>query len=293
MAQICCEKLFMSYDNNLVLRDVSFNVEKGDYLCILGENGSGKTTLIKGILGLLPKKHGTIIFDEGVKPREIGYLPQQTTVQKNFPATVLEVVLSGCLNSRGLRPFYSKREKNKALEQLDGLGIFHLKNQPYKTLSGGQRQRVLLARALCATERVLVLDEPVAGLDPRAAWEFYAIVKKLNEEKKVTIIMVSHDIKEAVVNANKILQLGESVEFFGSSQEYLNSEEGRRFLSKVREDGKNQVDWNNRMAEKNQADWNSWMAGKNQADWNSWMAEKNQADISNQENSCNGEGRFL
>jgi NADH:ubiquinone oxidoreductase subunit F (NADH-binding)/ABC-type transport system involved in cytochrome c biogenesis ATPase subunit/ferredoxin len=140
MAQICCEKLFMSYDNNLVLRDVSFNVEKGDYLCILGENGSGKTTLIKGILGLLPKKHGTIIFDEGVKPREIGYLPQQTTVQKNFPATVLEVVLSGCLNSRGLRPFYSKREKNKALEQLDGLGIFHLKNQPYKTLSGGQRQ---------------------------------------------------------------------------------------------------------------------------------------------------------
>lgn len=269
MAQIRCENLFMSYDNNMVLSDISFAVEKGDYLCILGENGSGKTTLIKGILGLLPKKQGAIIFDEGVNSSEIGYLPQQTKVQKNFPATVLEVVLSGCLNSRGAKPFYSLREKKKVHSQLDVLGISHLKRQPYKTLSGGQQQRVLLARALCATEKVLVLDEPVAGLDPRAASEFYEIVKKLNEEEEVTVIMVSHDVKEAVEKANKILQLGDAVEFFGSSQEYLNSEEGKRFLRKVSKDSKNQAD------SKNRVDRDSRVASCNQAGSNSKGNNKN------------------
>lgn len=230
MPQIYCQNLSMSYDKTLALRKVNFNVEKGDYLCILGENGSGKTTLMKGILGLLPIKEGSVRFGDGVRPTEIGYLPQQTMVQRDFPASVLEVVLSGCLNSRGLRPFYSLKDKRKVAEHLEQLAIGDLKKQSYKALSGGQQQRVLLARALCATEKMLILDEPAAGLDPMATTELYDIIKKLNKEKEVTIIMVSHDVDEAVQNSNKILQLGTTVEFFGSTRDYVGSKEGSKFL---------------------------------------------------------------
>ncbi len=219
----------MSYEKKLVLEDVSFDVEQGDYLCIVGENGSGKTTLMKGILGLMPLKSGTISFGDGVRGNQIGYLPQQTVVQRDFPASVFEVVLSGCLNRMGMKPFYSGQEKRRALQNLTLLGIESLKNKSYRALSGGQQQRVLLARALCATEKIVLLDEPATGLDPIVTGELYQIIRDLNQTG-VTIVMISHDVKSAAANANKILHIGSSIEFFGFRDEYLKSTPGRRFL---------------------------------------------------------------
>lgn len=230
MSQISAQKVSMSYEKKLVLEEVSFEVEQGDYLCIVGENGSGKTTLMKGILGLMPIKSGSIQFGEGIKVNHIGYLPQQTVVQRDFPASVFEVVLSGCLNRIGMKPFYSAQEKRRALENLKILGIENLRYKSYKALSAGQQQRVLLARALCATEKIVLLDEPATGLDPIVTGELYQIVRDLNQTG-VTIIMISHDVKAAVEYANKILHIGSSTEFFGPTEEYLKSEAGRRFLN--------------------------------------------------------------
>jgi zinc transport system ATP-binding protein len=220
----------MSYEKRPVLEEVSFEVEQGDYLCIVGENGSGKTTLMKGILGLMPIKNGSIRFGDGIRADHIGYLPQQTVVQRDFPASVFEVVLSGCLNRLGMKPFYSPSEKRRALGNLKILGIENLIYKSYKALSAGQQQRVLLARALCATEKIVLLDEPATGLDPIVTGEFYQIIRKLNQTG-VTIIMISHDVKAAVEDANKILHIGNSTEFFGPTEEYLQSEAGRRFLN--------------------------------------------------------------
>lgn len=230
MSQISARKVSMSYEKKLVLDEVSFEVEQGDYLCIVGENGSGKTTLMKGLLGLMPIKSGSIQFGDGIKADHIGYLPQQTVVQRDFPASVFEVVLSGCLNRIGMKPFYSAQEKRRALENIKILGIENLRYQSYKALSGGQQQRVLLARALCATEKIVLLDEPATGLDPIVTGELYQIVRDLNQTG-VTIIMISHDVKAAVENANKILHIGNSTEFFGPTEEYLKSEAGKRFLN--------------------------------------------------------------
>jgi zinc transport system ATP-binding protein len=220
----------MSYEKKPVLEEVSFEVEQGDYLCIVGENGSGKTTLMKGILGLMPIRSGSIQFGDGIKADHIGYLPQQTIVQRDFPASVFEVVLSGCLNRIGMRPFYSGQEKKRALETLKRLGIENLRYKSYKALSGGQQQRALLARALCATEKIVLLDEPATGLDPIVTGELYEIIRELNRSG-VTIIMISHDVKAAVENANKILHIGNVTEFFGPTEEYLKSKAGRRFLN--------------------------------------------------------------
>ena len=230
MAQISCDNVSMSYEKKLVLKEISFDVNRGDYLCIVGENGSGKTTLMKGILGLMPIKAGSVIFGEDVKAKKIGYLPQQTVIQRDFPASVFEVILSGCLNTRGWKPFYSTLEKNRVMGNMKILGIEKLKNKSYKALSGGQQQRVLLARALCATENILILDEPVAGLDPVFTTELYQIIKQLNIQKNVTVIMVSHDVNAAVQYANKILHLSTCTEFFGSTSDYMKSKPGRRFL---------------------------------------------------------------
>ncbi len=235
MAQITAQNVSMSYEKKLVLEEVSFEVLQGDYLCIVGENGSGKTTLMKGILGLMPLKSGTIRFEEGVKINHIGYLPQQTVVQRDFPASVFEVVLSGCLNRIGMRPFYSGQEKSAAMKNLQKLGIENLKKKSYKELSGGQQQRVLLARALCATEKIVLLDEPAAGLDPIVTSELYRIIRELNQEG-VSVIMISHDVKAAVENANKILHIGNSIEFFGLTEDYLSCEAGIRFLGQSQGD---------------------------------------------------------
>ena len=219
MAQITCQDLAIGYDGKAILKNISFSVNRGDYLCIIGENGSGKTTLMKTLLGLQPPVEGNIIFDDGLTPNAIGYLPQQTVVQKDFPASVREIVLSGCQNHCGLRPFYKKAEKKTANEIMEKLHITPLANRCYRELSGGQQQRVLLARALCATEKLLVMDEPVSGLDPKAAEEMYHTIRKLNCEDKITILMISHDIRGVFANATHIMHIGKTV-FYGTKQEY-------------------------------------------------------------------------
>ncbi len=225
-----CEHVDFGYENQDAVIDVSLEVNTGDYICIVGENGSGKSTLMKGILGLLKPTAGKIEVSEELKRAGIGYLPQQTAAQKDFPATVFEVVLSGCLGKRGNRPFYSSKEKETALANLERLGIMDLKKNCFRDLSGGQKQRALIARALCATDKLLILDEPITGLDPSAIQDFYNIIRKLNREEKVAILMVSHDMANIVRQAGKILHLQQKAIFCGTMGDYLKSGIGRQFL---------------------------------------------------------------
>lgn len=219
MEQITCKNLAIGYDRKALLKDINFSVESGDYLCIIGENGSGKSTLMKTLLNLQQPIYGKIMFGAEVKSKEIGYLPQQTVIQKDFPASVREIILSGCQNCVGMRPFYNRSEKKRASEIMEKLQITNLENRCYRELSGGQQQRVLLARALCATKKILLLDEPVSGLDPKVTDEMYRLIEKINCEDKITIIMISHDIKTAMNYASHILHIGEEV-FYGTRQEY-------------------------------------------------------------------------
>lgn len=228
MAYMSCKNLVLGYDGRAVTRDLTFEVNKGDYLCIVGENGAGKSTLIKTLLGLMEPLEGSITTDEGLKTYEIGYLPQQTVVQRDFPAFVWEIVLSGTLAKCGRRPFYSRQEKKDAEENMKKMSIWELRKKCYRNLSGGQQQRVLLARALCATTKLLLLDEPVSGLDPKVTTEFYQLVEGLNKEG-ITIIMVSHDIHAAVQYANYILHINQKQFFFGEKEAYLKSEEWKLF----------------------------------------------------------------
>lgn len=226
-----CENVTLGYDNKLVTKDLSFNVDNGNYLCIIGENGTGKSTLIKTMLGLIKPLEGKIkINTEQQKKKGIGYLPQQTDSQKDFPASVWEVVLSGTLNSSHKLPFYTKEDKSDALKNMKRLGISDIKKSCYRELSGGQQQRVLLARALCATDNILILDEPVTGLDPAASKEFYDTVKELNEKEKVTVIMVTHDINNAIGYATHIIHLGQEKYFFGTQNQYEKSKASNIFL---------------------------------------------------------------
>ena len=229
MALITATDLSLGYDSQIIVKDLNFRVEQGDYLCIVGENGSGKTTLMKTLLHLLEPAGGQIQNGDGLEANEIGYLPQQTDVQKDFPASVREIVLSGCLSRFGFRPFYKKEEKNLARENMRRMGISDLAGRCYRELSGGQQQRVLLARALCATGKVLLLDEPVAGLDPMVTARMYELIAQLNKEG-ITIIMISHDIEAALRYASHILHIGDTV-FFGTRDEYMASSEGRIFAS--------------------------------------------------------------
>ena len=222
MAQLTCQDLCVGYDGKAVLQDLSFAVFSGDYLCIVGENGSGKSTLMKTILGLQQPVRGRILTLDGLRKNEIGYLPQQTQVQKDFPASVREIVLSGCQGRCGSRPFYNKEEKQLAADAMEKMQIAQLAKRCYRELSGGQQQRVLLARAL--------LDEPVSGLDPKVTAEMYALIEKLNREDGITVIMISHDIAAAVKYASHILHIGDAV-FFGTRAEYLQSPQGRLFAA--------------------------------------------------------------
>ena len=228
MALLTVKDLSLGYDNRTIAEDLNFTVSAGDYLCIVGENGSGKSTLMKTLLHLQPPVTGEIIAGDGLKNNEIGYLPQQTIVQRDFPASVREIVLSGCQSRCGLRPFYNKAEKALAAENMERMRITDLADRCYRELSGGQQQRVLLARALCATRKVLLLDEPVSGLDPKVTAEMYELIKELNDEG-ITIIMISHDIAAAIRYATNILHIVSSV-FFGTKEEYLESETGKFFL---------------------------------------------------------------
>ena len=223
MALLRCENLTLGYDGKPVVSGLSFEVNKGDYLCIVGENGAGKSTLMKTILNLQPPLSGEIEFGDGLKKNEIGYLPQQTVVQRDFPASVWEIVLSGCLSSHGKNPFYTKEDKERALENIERMGIADLRKKSYRELSGGQQQRVLLARALCATRTLLLLDEPVSGLDPKVTAQMYDLIAELNSQG-ITIIMISHDIHAAVDNATHVLHIGHDI-FFGTKDEYTASGE--------------------------------------------------------------------
>lgn len=233
MSLISCKDLELSYDGRCIVSDLSFEVSQGSYLCIVGENGSGKSTLMKTLLGLKGYSKGMLTFGGGLQRSDVGYLPQQTEIQKDFPASVGEVVLSGCLNQCGFRPFYRKSEKENAKRQMKRLGILDIADFCYRELSGGQQQRVLLARALCAAGKLLVLDEPVTGLDPKASADMYEIIETLNREDGMTIIMVSHDIGAAVAYGSHILHVSRRPLFFGATKDYIRSDAGKAFMERA------------------------------------------------------------
>ena len=233
MSYIEVKDVTTGYDNMIISKHVNFTVEKGDYLCIVGENGAGKSTLMKSLLRLTPVLKGEIVYDPEIGAKDIGYLPQQTVVQKDFPASVWEIVLSGNLSKTGFRPFYNKEEKKNAQQCLKKLEAWDLKDKTFRNLSGGQKQRVLLARAMCATSKMILLDEPVAGLDPKVTEELYSLVKKLNDEG-ITIIMISHDISTAVQYSSHILHLGHKQLFFGKTEDYVESD-AYKYLTTVEE----------------------------------------------------------
>ena len=232
MAQLRCENISVGYEDGIVVSDVSFELNRGDYVCIVGENGAGKSSLLKGILGLAKIQGGKLEYGDGMSTADVGYLPQQKDYQKNFPATVKEVVMSGFLNKMGLRPYYNRAEKAKAMEILSDFGMADYVRASFGSLSGGQKQRVLLARAMCATDKLLLLDEPTTGLDPVATEELYELLKRLNREKKTTILMVSHDLNKAVSDAGLILHVNKrsGCGYFGPADKYLDSEAARHFL---------------------------------------------------------------
>ncbi|MEE1186010.1 MAG: metal ABC transporter ATP-binding protein [Acutalibacteraceae bacterium] len=231
MTLLECKNLSVGYSSKIVLKNLNFSVRAGDYICVVGENGSGKTTLMKTMLSLQNPIFGEVKFSENLSKNEIGYLPQQTQSQKDFPASVKEIVLSGCNNADKLKPFYSKSDKQKARLNMEKMGILDIKNACYRELSGGQQQRVLLARALCATSKMLLLDEPVSGLDIKAANEMYSIIENLNKNENITVIMISHDIEAALKYSTKILHIGKNI-FFGTAEEYINS---KLFLNNKKE----------------------------------------------------------
>lgn len=232
-----CKDVTLGYENKIVAKNLNFKIDQGDYLCVVGENGTGKSTLIKTLLGLIKPLNGEVIANvQGKNHKGVGYLPQQTQAQKDFPASVWEVVLSGVLNNDHRCPFYNKKDKAEAEKNMEKLSILDLKKRCYRELSGGQQQRVLLARALCATDSVLILDEPVTGLDPAASMEFYETIKDLNKKENVTIIMVSHDIKNALNYATHILHLEQENDFFGTVEEYKKSNVSNMFLGGVAND---------------------------------------------------------
>lgn len=238
MSLIECKHLKVGYENRTAVDDVSFSINEGDYLCIVGENGSGKSTLMKSILGLIPIKSGEIIFN-GLKQNQIGYLPQQTIVQRDFPASVFEVVLSGCLNRLGVKPFFTAKERKIAEDNIKLLNIEKIRKKAYCDLSGGQQQRVLLARALCATEKILLLDEPFTALDTVVSNELYGVIKMLNKERGITVVMISHDVRNSVESSDMVLHMDTKILFYGTSAEYLKSQASKRLLG---EGGENDTD---------------------------------------------------
>ena len=230
---IVCRDVSLGYEGQTVLSHLDLTVRCGDYLCVVGDNGSGKSTLMRGLLGLLSPQFGEIWRAPELKKGAVGYLPQQTKAQRDFPATVMEVVLSGCLNRKRMRFFYTAAQKSGALMNMGKLGILELRDKCYRELSGGQQQRVLLARALCAARRLLILDEPITGLDPAAAQDLYKTLTYLNQKEGMAIVMVTHDLKAALKSARTVLHIGRKGLFSGTVADYLASPQGRRFREEL------------------------------------------------------------
>ena len=230
MALIECRDAAFAYEGRTVVSGLTFAVDAGDFLCVVGENGSGKSTLMKGILGLKKPTTGSLKLGDGLTNRQIGYLPQQTQVQRDFPASVQEIVLTGCHNRMGWKPFYGRTEHARAAEAMERMGLTKLKNACYRELSGGQQQRTLLARALCSAVRLLLLDEPTAGLDPVVTGELYRLIGELNKKEGMTVVMITHDLCEATAQAGRILHLEHRPLFFGDTADYVKTELARGFL---------------------------------------------------------------
>lgn len=226
---IVCRDVSLGYEGQTVLSHLDLTIRDGDYLCIVGDNGSGKSTLLRGLLGLLAPQAGEILRAPELERGAVGYLPQQTRAQRDFPATVFEVALSGCLNQKGSRFFYTRAQKSQALMNLGKLGVLEWKDKCYRELSGGQQQRVLLARALCAAGRLLILDEPITGLDPAAAQDLYRTLGYLNRTEHMAIVMVTHDLAPALRSAKTVFHIGQRGTFLGTVADYLASPQGRRF----------------------------------------------------------------
>lgn len=226
---IVCRDASLGYEGQSVLAHLDLTIRAGDYLCIVGDNGSGKSTLLRGLLGLLSPQSGEILRAPELRQGAVGYLPQQTRAQRDFPATVFEVALSGCLNQKGSRFFYTRAQKSQALMNLGKLGVLEWKDKCYRELSGGQQQRVLLARALCAAGRLLILDEPITGLDPAAAQDLYKTLDYLNRTEHMAIVMVTHDLAPALRSAKTVFHIGQRGTFLGTVADYLASPQGRRF----------------------------------------------------------------
>ena len=225
MSLITCEKATFAYEGVPVVKELDLQIEKGQYLCIVGENGSGKSTLVKGLLGLLKPVSGKVTFGDGLRQTEIGYLPQRVDLQPDFPASVWEVASSGC---HGL--WMNGKRRQLVEDNLRLMGMDHLAKRSFARLSGGQQQRVLLARALCATRSLLLLDEPVAGLDPVVTREMYDVIRMLHEERGLTVVMISHDIQAATQEADRILHLTATGSFYGTPFEYRHSPLGVAFF---------------------------------------------------------------
>ena len=226
---IVCRDVSLGYEGQTVLSHLDLTIRDGDYLCIVGDNGSGKSTLLRGLLGLLAPQAGEILRAPELERGAVGYLPQQTRAQRDFPATVFEVALSGCLNQKGSRFFYTRAQKSQTLMNLGKLGVLEWKDKCYRELSGGQQQRVLLARALCAAGRLLILDEPITGLDPAAAQDLYKTLAYLNRTEHMAIVMVTHDLAPALRSAKTVFHIGQRGTFLGTVADYLASPQGRRF----------------------------------------------------------------
>ncbi len=223
------KKLNIGYGHKVVCKDINFTIEQGQYICVVGENGSGKSTLLKTILGLNREVSGKIIFADDVTSKGIGYLPQQNEIQRDFPATVREIIMSGFIGKMGFRPFYNKPEKEKCSVICKNLDISDLIDKSFKELSGGQQQRVLLARALCATDNILVMDEPVNAMDNKTVKKFYQLIKKLNTENGLTIIMVSHNLESVISSATHVIYLKDKMEFAGTKEDFMASEYASQF----------------------------------------------------------------
>lgn len=220
MAQIICNNVSLGYEDRTVCENLNFEINEGDYLCIVGDNGSGKSTLMKALLSFGTVLEGEIVFGDQLTRKDIGYLPQQSEAQKDFPASVREVVLSGCVGGLGRRVFFGRRDRLEADQNMKMMGVYELADKSYRTLSGGQQQRVLLARALCAAKKVLLLDEPVSGLDPSASASLYSLIHHINKHTGVTIIMVTHDIENSLRDASAVLRMSSEPRFFSSVEDY-------------------------------------------------------------------------
>ncbi len=219
---IIAKNVSISYGSNKVINSANFVIDEEDFVCVVGANGSGKSTLIKAILGLIKPDSGKIIFENNNKRKSIGFLPQDTKTDMIFPATVIEIVLSGTLGQLGMKAFYRKENKDRAEKSLRRLNILGLKNSSFSSLSGGQKQKVLLARALAATSKILILDEPSNNLDYKSRKEFYNELKELNKSG-LTIIMITHDLDAEDLIGNKIINIKESKVECYSTSDYLES----------------------------------------------------------------------